>query len=198
MAELQTKTDGPEGGAPHHLPLAELEARLCALPGAPKDSGRLALIVCRSAEGVREKPERVHLSEEEGVPGDSWGRRAPRKPEAQLAVMRRDVAELIANGQPLTIFGDNLFVDLDISVANLPVGSRLRVGGAIVEVTPLAHNGCAKFKGRFGSDALHFVNAQPTRDQNLRGIYWKVIESGEAAVGAPIQVLARGEVRSEA
>ena len=117
----------------------------------------------------------------------------PRKPEAQLAVMRRDVAELIANGQPLTVFGDNLFVDLDISVANLPVGTRLRVGGAIVEVTPLPHNGCAKFKGRFGSDAHRFVNSQPTRDQNLRGVYWRVIEPGEAAVGAQIQVLERGK-----
>ncbi|HEU0009216.1 MAG TPA: MOSC domain-containing protein [Verrucomicrobiae bacterium] len=198
MAELQTKTDEPHGDSSCHRPLAELEARLRELPGAPKDLGRLALIVCRSGEGLRETPERVHLTAEDGVPGDSWGRRTPRKLEAQLAVMRRDVAELIANGQPLTVFGDNLFVDLDISVANLPVGSRLRVGGAIVEVTPLAHNGCAKFKERFGSDALHFVNAQPTREQNLRGIYWKVVESGEAAVGAPIQVLARGEARSEA
>jgi hypothetical protein len=191
MAELQTKTDGPNGDSTRHLSSADLEARLSALPGAPKDSGRLALIVCRSAEGVRETPERVNLTAEDGVPGDSWGRRTPRKAEAQLAVMRRDVAELIANGQPLTTFGDNLFVDLDISAANLPTGSRLRVGEAIVEVTPLAHNGCAKFKGRFGSDALHFVNAQPTRDQNLRGVYWKVVEPGEAAVGSPIQVLAR-------
>jgi len=198
MAEPQTKTAGPHGDSTRHLLFTELEARLRALPGAPTDSGRLALIVCRSAEGVRETPERVHLTAEEGVPCDSWGRRTPRKPEAQLAVMRRDVAELIANGQPLTVFGDNIFVDLDISAANLPPGTRLRVGGAVVEVTPLPHNGCAKFKGRFGSDALSFVNAQPTRDQNLRGIYWKVIESGEAAVGAPIQVLARGEVRSEA
>ncbi len=191
MAESQTKTGGPHGDPSHHIPIAELEAGLRALPGAPKDSGRLALIVCRSAEGVRETPERVHLSAEEGVPGDGWGRRTPREPEAQLAVMRRDVAELIANGQPLTVFGDNLFVDLDISAANLPVGSRLRVGGAIVEVTPLAHNGCAKFKGRFGSDALQFVNAKPTRDQNLRGVYWRVVEPGDAAVGAQIQVLER-------
>lgn len=192
MAELQTKTDGPHGDSTRHLPFAELEARLGALPLAPKDSGRLALIVCRTAEGVRETPERVHLTAEQGVPGDSWGRRTPPRYEAQLAVMRCDVAELIANGQPLTVFGDNLFVDLDISAANLPVGTRLRVGGAIVEVTPLPHDGCAKFKGRFGADALRFVNAKPTRDQNLRGIYWKVVESGEAAVGAAIQVLERG------
>src|SRR5262249_7656112 len=111
MAELQTKTDGPQGDPALHVTTAELEARLCALPGAPKDSGRLALIVCRTAEGVRETPERVHLSVDQGVPGDSWGRRAPRNLDAQIAVMRRDVAELIANGQPLTLFGDSFFVD---------------------------------------------------------------------------------------
>jgi MOSC domain-containing protein YiiM len=105
--------------------------------------------------------------------------------------MRRDVAELIAAGQPLTLFGDNLFVDLDISAANLPLGTRLRVGEAVVEVTAKPHNGCFKFKGRFGQDALFFVQAAPTRDQNLRGIYWKVVAPGEVSVGDPIRVLSR-------
>ena len=77
--------------------------------------------------------------------------------------MRHDVAALIANGQPLTLFGDNLFVDLDISTANLPSGTRLRVGEALVEVTPKPHNGCSKFEGRFGADALRFVAPAPTR-----------------------------------
>jgi MOSC domain-containing protein YiiM len=105
--------------------------------------------------------------------------------------MRRDVAELIAAGQPLTLFGDNLFVDLDVSAANLPAGTRLRVGGALVEVTPKPHDGCHKFKGRFGGDALRFVSARATRDQNLRGIYWAVVEPGEARVGDPVRVLLR-------
>lgn len=176
--------------AAFHLPLAELEARLRALPAAPKDSGRVILIVRRTT-GARETPERVRLTPEEGVPGDDWNRRPPHNPEAQIAVMRRDVADLIAHGQPLTAFGDNLFVDIDISSANLPTGTRLRVGEALVEVTPMPHNGCVKFKARFGQDALRFVNAKLTRDQNLRGVYWKVIEPGEVSVEAEIQVLSR-------
>jgi len=180
-----------EAANPHHLTFAELEARFRALPAAPKDAGRLALIVCRRADGTRETPQRLRLSPEEGVPGDAWNRRAPLDPEMQLAVMRRAVAELVANGQALTVFGDNLFVDLDISAANLPTGARLRVGEAIVEVTPKAHNGCAKFKVRFGEDALRFVNAAPTRNQNLRGVYWKVIDAGDVWPGAPIEVLSR-------
>jgi MOSC domain-containing protein YiiM len=151
----------------------------------------LTLIVRRRPDGVRETPARVQLTTHQGVPGDRWERATPDLPDAQLTVMRREVAELIANGQPLTVFGDNLFVDLDISTDNLPTGSRLSVGAAILEVTPKPHNGCIKFKGRFGGDALFFVNAVPTRPQNLRGVYWRVVEPGAAAVGSPIQVLSR-------
>ena len=94
--------------------------------------------------------------------------------------------------QPLTIFGDNFFVDLDISAENLPVSTRLRVGEALVEVTSKPHNGCLEFKGRFGQDALRFVQATKTRDQNLRGVYWRVLDAGGARVGDPIRVISRG------
>jgi len=191
MAELQAEAYGPEGDAGAHRKLADLEAGLRALPPAPRDAGRVALLVRRRADGVRERPDRVVLTPGDGLPGDGWARRPPRDPEAQLAVMRRDVAELIANGQPLDLFGDNLLVDLDISAGNLPLGTRLRVGAATVEVTAKPHNGCRKFHGRFGEDALRFVQAKPTRDQNFRGIYWRVVEAGEARVGGPIRVLGR-------
>jgi hypothetical protein len=192
MAELTKEAFGPPGDASRHRPLAELKAGLRALPRAPKDAGVLALIVRRRPDGVRETPEYVQLFPDEGVPGDGWTRRPPRDPLAQLAVMRRDVAELIANGQPLTVFGDNLFVDLDLSAGNLPVGTRLRVGEALVEVTSKPHNGCLKFKARFGPDALELVQAKPTRHRNFRGIYWRVVEAGGARVGDPIRVLSRG------
>ena len=191
MAEKMRKPNEPAGDPARHVALALLEAGLRALPAGPKTTGRVALIVRRTVDGSRETPERTALTREEGVPGDDWSRRPPRDPEAQLAVMRIGVAELIANGQPLVVFGDNLFVDLDLSTANLPAGTRLRVGGALVEVTPKPHNGCSKFHARFGADALRFVQAPPTRDQNLRGIYWKVIEPGAVAVGDAIEVVAK-------
>lgn len=191
MDELRKEAYGPEGDPTWHLPLAALEAGLAALPAAPRALGRLAVILRRHPDGGRETPARVHLAPARGVPGDGWARRPPRDPEAELAVMQRDVAELIANGQPITLFGDNLFVDLDLSAANLPCGTRLRVGDAVVEVTPKPHNGCVKFRGRFGDDALRFVQAPPTRHLNLRGIYWRVVAPGEASAGAPIAVLSR-------
>jgi MOSC domain-containing protein YiiM len=176
--------------APHRS-LVELESGLQMLPRLSGHTGRLVLIARRHADGSREAPQSVQLTPETGIPGEKWGRQRKRNPEQQLAVMRRDVAELIANGQPLTAFGDNLFVDLDISAANLPAGTRLRVGDAVVEVTAYPHNGCETFKKRFGIDAFRFVNAPPTRDQNLRGVYWKVIEAGEVNVGAAIEVTYR-------
>jgi len=191
MAELAAEAYGPVGDAARHRPLAELEAGLRALAAAPTEAGRLARIVRRRADGVREEPERVRLSPDEGVPGDGWSRRPPRDPEAQLAVMRRDVAELLANGQPLALFGDNLFVDLELAAASLPVGTRLRVGEARVVVTAKPHDGCRKFEARFGADALRLVQAPPTRDRNLRGVYWRVVAAGLARVGDPIEVLAR-------
>jgi MOSC domain-containing protein YiiM len=103
--------------------------------------------------------------------------------------MNRAVATLMAAGQPLTTFGDNLYVDLDLSAANLPAGTRLRIGRALVEMTPEPHNGCKKFNARFGNDALKFVQRKETRDQNFRGVYWRVIEPGEIAVGDVIDVL---------
>jgi MOSC domain-containing protein YiiM len=188
-ARLRKEACGAPGDAARHRPLAELEAGFRALPAAPRRAGRLALIVCRRPDGARETPPCVRLSPEQGVPGDGWSRRPPRDPQAQLAVMRRDVAELIANGQLLTVFGDNLFVDFDLSRANLPAGTRLRIGEAIVEVTPLPHDGCRKFRARFGADALRWVQARATRDQNLRGSYWRVVAAGDAGVGAAIEVI---------
>jgi hypothetical protein len=174
-----------------HRSLGDLQNAFAALQAPPTELGKLHLIVCRRAPGIHESLECVRLTPEEGVPGDEWNRRLPKHPDAQLTVMRQDVAELISNGQPLTICGDNLIVTLDISAANLPLGTTLRVGEAIVEVSPKPHNGCQKFARRFGQDAVRFVQDHATRHHNLRGIYWRVVSSGEARVGCPIEVLKR-------
>ena len=173
------------------LPFATLGAGLDALPPAPRDLGRVRLLVAREDEGRRVAHPRVLLTIAGGMPGDAWARRSPEKPDAQLAVMQHDVATLIANGQPLALFGDNLFLDLDLSLANLPIGSHIRAGAVLLEVTPKAHNGCHKFRGRFGVDALRFVSEPGRRHRNLRGIYLRVVDEGEIAVGDSVQVVSR-------
>ena len=182
------------GDPARFLALDALAAGLGSL-ATPRDTGRVAALVSRTSDGGRrERLERVLLTIAGGMPDDAWMRKSPGKPEAQLAVMQADVAALIANGQPLVLFGDNLFLDLDLSAANLPIGSRLRAGEVVLEVTPKAHNGCSKFKGRFGADALRFVAHPERRHLNLRGIYLRVVEEGALGVGDSVTVLFRGEV----
>lgn len=182
---------GPLGEASRHLPLEALESALAAL-SPPIDGGTLALIVSRAAGDRRETPPQTTLSPDEGVPGDAWQRKTPQKIDAQISLMRVDVAELFANGQPLSLFGDNLLVALDLSRANLPAGSRIRVGKALLEVTPEPHDGCAKFRQRFGDAALRLTASPRFREQRLRGIYARVLEPGEVALGDAIDVVQRG------
>ena len=182
---------GPWGDATRHLPFERLEQGL-ARHAPPKDRGELALIVSRREAGRRETPAEVALTCEGGVPGDAWGRKTPEKLEAQITLMRIDVARLLAGGQPLTLFGDNLLVDLDLSESNLPIGSRLQMGSAILEVTEKPHTGCARFRQRFGPDALRLTATPQLRSLRLRGIYGKVVQAGIAALGSPILVLGRG------
>ena len=194
LAQLEKEAYGPHGNPDHYLSSVDLERGFSELNPAPRDRGRLEAIVRRHADGSRETLQTTMLSIDEGLTGDGWNRRPPRKPDAQLAVMQMDIAQLIAGKQSITLFGDQLFVTLDLSANNLPAGSRIQVGQAIVEVTPEPHDGCLKFKDRFGQDALVFVSAPKSRSQNRRGVYWKVVEGGSIHVGDAIEIMSRAEI----
>jgi MOSC domain-containing protein YiiM len=184
------------GNPDRFLSLADLERMLKALPGGNEDKGRVALLMRRAEGGRREMLDEVVLAPDAGVPGDAWCRAPQPNRDMQIAVMQKDVAELIANGQALALFGDALILELDLSAANLPAGSRVRVGGAILEVTPKPHNGCRKFQARFGDDALRFVSMKELRHRNLRGIYMRVAERGEVRTGDPVDVISRAPMAS--
>lgn len=179
------------GDSSRFLLLDTLRRELDALPPAPADTGTLTAIVRRVEGGVRESLPRTALTRESGVPGDAWGRARNPDPAAQITVMQDDIATLIANGQPRELFGDQLFVNLDLSAPSLPVGSRVRIGTALLEVTPEPHNGCQKFLARFGRDALKLASMKELRHRNFRGIYMTVVEDGEAAVGDAVEVVSR-------
>lgn len=179
------------GNPQRFLSADQLATGLAQLPASPRDRGTLTRIVVRHEQGRRELLESAELTIDGGLVGDSWGRDPHRDPQAQLAVMEESVAQLIAHGQSAELAGDNLWLDLDLSESNLPIGSRLRIGSVILEVTPLPHNGCRKFRDRFGEAALQLVWNKELRPRNLRGIYLRVVEPGRVSVGQTVEVLTR-------
>ena len=189
---LQPPIDSNSIGNPAHFrDFADLQRQFRALPRPDRQVGRVHLIIRRGEGGLRAQLERVHLTPKSGIPGDAWGRKRRTSQDGQLTVMQRDVAELVANGQPLTLFGDNLILELDLAAENLPIGTTLKAGTASLVVTPKPHNGCKKFRARFGPDALRFVSLPATRDRNLRGVYMRVTRSGDVAVGDVVRVVRR-------
>lgn len=171
-----------------HLPFATLVERLRALPPAPRTAGRVELVVSRPAVDERRMPARCVLSVDSGLEGDRWVHRENAKRASQVTVMRADVARVIANGQPLSLFGDNLLVELDLSRDNLPDGTRLQIGTAVCAVTPKPHNGCSKFGARFGQDALLVLASEDFMTWRLRGLHVEVLETGEVSPSDRIEV----------
>jgi MOSC domain-containing protein YiiM len=169
----------------------ELERAWAAWPPLPRDRGTISMLVVRKPEGRREMPQQIELSVADGVAGDRWAN-GGRDIEAQVTVMIARVAELVAAPAfgPDEV-GDNILVDLELAVDNLPAGARVRVGGAVLEVTAKPHAGCKKFSGRFGQDALRWVNWKPHRARRLRGLHAFVVEPGIVSVGDAIEVVKR-------
>lgn len=169
----------------------ELERLLLESPPLPRDRGRIDLLVIRRSPGEHETPARVEVTREHGMAGDRWddGFAWMRDPDRQLTLMMTRVAELVCDGQPLHLPGDNLLVSLDLGPDALPIGSRLRAGEALIEVTRKPHNGCKKFLARFGADALEWVNDERGKARKLRGVNCRVIEPGIIGVGDSIEIV---------
>jgi hypothetical protein len=183
---------GLRGDARCHLSPEGLLKALDSLPPAPTDEGTVDLLVARTTDLGRHLPQEVELTVGVGLPGDRFEHDTGYGDDYQLATTRTDFARIVANGQPIELHGDNLFVTLDLSAANLPAGSRVRMGQALLEVTPQAHNGCRKWAQRFGLAPMR-LNVTPLfRSQHLRGIYFTVIESGRVRLGDAVRVVSRG------
>ncbi len=175
------------------LSMAEMERNLDGIRRSPKSEGRLSLIVKRPRSGEREVVANAELSIEEGLVGDNWSKRNPGEPldpDRQLTIMNARVAGLLAQDESRwELFGDQLYIDLELSEANLPVGTQLALGGAVIEVTPPDHTGCKKFAERFGVDAVRFVSSPVAKELRLRGIYAKVVQPGPIHAGDVVRKL---------
>ena len=178
-----------------HLSTTELEAGLGEVRGSPSDGGTVDLIVRRPAVDERELLTEATLDMEAGLEGDTWPVRGSSRtpdgsshPGMQVTVMNSRAALLVAH-EPgrRALAGDQFYVDLDLSTANLPPGTRLAFGSAVLEVSDQPHAGCAKFSARFGLDALRFVNSRVGRELRLRGLNARVVVPGTVRTGDTIR-----------
>jgi hypothetical protein len=173
------------------LTLAELETGLDTVRQSPKCEGVLVSIVRRPQVDLREVLEVGELDRIDGLVGDSWRTRGSSRtadgaahPDMQLTLINSRLIALIAQvKERWQLAGDQLMVDLDLSEANLPLGARLALGSAIIDVTAQPHTGCNKFAARFGWDALKWVNSPIGRQLRLRGLNAKVVQGGVIRVG---------------
>ncbi len=176
------------------LSLAELEAGMTNVLQSPPDGGAVQMIVARPAITERVLLQAGEFTLTDGLVGDNWLSRGSGRtedgqadPDAQVTLMNGRYLDLIANGDPerMVLAGDQLIVDLDLSMENLPTGQQLRIGEVLFKVTALPHTGCVKFKERFGLETSRFTGKN--KELRLRGIYVKVVEPGTIRPGDAIR-----------
>ncbi|QWC84241.1 hypothetical protein KLP28_11675 [Nocardioidaceae bacterium] len=181
-----------------HPGAADLDAALASVCSAPRDVGTVDLLLRRPDVGARERLAVARFSTAEGVVGDTWSQRPSKRtadrsphPLMQVNVMCSRVAAAVSGSEDPEQWlpaGDQVYVDLDLSVVNLPVGTRLELGTAVLEVTDEPHTGCLKFKDRFGKPALFWVSDADLLPLRLRGINARVVGEGEVAEGDQVRV----------
>ena len=193
MAGYWIEAAAESGRLPDDVAASWLE-QVCA---SPKDNGFVAMIVRRPEAGEREVLTEAHLDTAVGLVGDNWQSRGSRatadglaEADKQLNIMNVRAARLVAGSDDrVPLAGDQLFVDLDLGYTNLPIGTRLAIGEAIIEVTAPPHTGCAKFTQRFGLGAHRWINGTVGRANNLRGICAKVVTGGAIRQGDTVRKL---------
>ncbi|MGY9056530.1 MAG: MOSC domain-containing protein [Alphaproteobacteria bacterium] len=174
-----------------HLNRDELMAGLPDILAAPKYQGTLKAIMVRPESEARQDVESIWISLAGGVEGDHWAKGCwmstddgKPHPDVQICIMNSRCIDLIAGGRDnWAPAGDNLFIDMDLTPENLPPGTRIAIGEAVLEITATEHNGCAKFVERYGRDATLFVNTGEGKRYRLRGIYGRVVQDGRVTAG---------------
>ncbi len=186
-----------EPAAADTSPARDFEPFLERVRSAPADGGVVELIVLRPDDEERRRVAEVDLDPAGGALGDNWSARPSRStpdgspdPEAQVTIMStRVLASIAPDRDAWPLAGDQVYVDADLSVENLPAGSRVALGTAVLVISAKPHTGCAKFSARFGSDALRWINSPTGRELRMRGVNARVVQAGVVRVGDTLRKL---------
>ena len=179
----------------NHVNMFQLESGLDHILNAPKDNGIVQMIVCRPKIEIRKILNVAKLDKEFGLVGDNWNDRGSSSTpdnssdiEAQLTIMNSRVISLMTpSSDQWQLAGDQLYIDMDLSRNNLVLGSQIKIGSAVIEVSKKPHTGCEKFSNRFGLDALKFVSTPLGRELSLRGINTRIVQSGIVQTGDAVK-----------
>jgi hypothetical protein len=186
--------------AAFHPSTDQVDEGMASVRQSPRDAGALALIVIRPRVDERLVLPSVEVDVAHGLAGDNWESRGSSStpdgaadPGEQVTVMNIRFARLIAATEDrVPLAGDQLYVDLDLSVGNLPTGTLLEFDEVTLRVTDVPHTGCAKFRARFGMPALRMTNGPEGRDLRLRGINTTVVTGGMLRQGETVRVTRPG------
>ena len=178
-----------------HVAELALDRHLDTIRRAPRDVATIELIVRRPGVDQREVVTEAVLDTVEGLVGDCWKARGSKSmpdgvanPESEVTLMStRVLAAIEADRSRWPLAGDQLYVDLDITIEHLPAGTQLAIGDAIVVISEKPHTGCAKFTERFGSEATRWVNSPTGRELRLRGMNVRVVQSGTIRTGDTVR-----------
>ena len=159
-----------------------------SLPASPRDHGTVRRCVLRPAPGERRTPEAIELRPGQGAVGDGWHDRHE-STDNEISLINVHVIESLAGDPARTpLSGDNLQVDLDLSEHNLPVGTRLTIGEAVLIVSPKPHRPCAQFVDRFGATAAKRVARANRRARRGRGVLCTIERGGTVRIGDEVSV----------
>jgi hypothetical protein len=180
-----------------HLTSTELLAGLPHIMDSPKNMGPIELMVIRPAVNERKVVNQIDLSFKEGCRGDIWpSKKSSSNPfgkpdlEKQITLMNARAIDLCAGSKDLwPLAGDQIYVDMDLSIKNIEAGTELQLGTAVIKVSAKPHNGCKKFTERFGIDSMRFVNSEEGKALRLRGINAYVVREGIVKLGDKLTIL---------
>jgi hypothetical protein len=173
---------------------AQIAAAMPHVLAAPKSDAPITSLCLRPAFGERSFPDHIVMTRAEGIPGERWATLPWSKlpdgspdPRIQVSLLPSRVMDLVWQDKSMPHPGDPIVADLDMSFANLPIGTLIQAGTAVLRVSDLPNNGCAKWKVRYGADAMAWVTADPSL--RLRGVLCSVEVDGAVSLTDRLQVL---------
>ncbi|PZQ97999.1 MAG: hypothetical protein DI533_12795 [Cereibacter sphaeroides] len=175
----------------------ELSRALPDVLSAPKTDAPIKMLCFRPGFNKREFASRLRLSRRDGIIGDCWNVNpwlrladGSADPRMQVSILPTRVLDLLWRDREGTIHpGDPIIADLDLSGENLPVGTLVRAGTAILRVSDEPNFGCVKWKARYGADALKWVANPAHAAYRLRGVLCSIEEDGELTLDDRLTVL---------